>query len=210
MDSLCHRRAGRAGSARDGHRQDVEPGRCLRDLLLLRAVFVLELLQQALRLRPQPRSDGGDQSGAVHAAPHRQAGGRQLHGDKLSGRGVVRAGGVRVAVVDGDLSFEKGGSGGIAMRAGQKQELDPVSPPHRRGAENAEETQRRAGKRESRKVENKPPLLSLAVTLRRLSAPPLRPLRLCGAMASWSTLLSFLAIALFAIAPKAEILTVGP
>src|SRR5215475_2393140 len=123
MDSLCHRRAGRAGSARDGHRQDVEPGRCLRDLLLLRAVFVLELLQQALRLRPQPRSDGGDQSGAVHAAAHRQAGSGQLHGDKLSGRGVVCAPRVRVAVVDGDLSFEKGESGGVTMRAGREREI---------------------------------------------------------------------------------------
>src|SRR5262249_12733268 len=146
-DSLRHRRAGRAGFARDGHRQDVEPGGCLRDLLLLRVVFVLELLQQALRLRPQPRSDGGDQSGAVHAAAHRQAGGGQLHGDKLSGRGVVRSGGLRVAVVDGDLSFEEGESGGVTMRARQKQELDRVSLRRRGGAENATETRQPLGLR---------------------------------------------------------------
>src|SRR5215475_8318401 len=173
MDSLCHRRAGRAGSARNGHRQDVEPGGCLRDLLLLRAVFVLELLQQALHLRPQPRSDGGDQSGAVHAAAHRQTGGGQLHCDKLSGRGVVRADGLRVSVVDGDLSLEKGESGGVTMRARQKQELDLVSSRRRGGAGNAKETRR-----------------------------PLRSLRRRGAMASWSKLLAFLPIAFFTIAVK--------
>src|SRR5262249_27708948 len=162
----------------------------LRYLLLLRTVFVLELLQQTLRLRPQPRSDRGDQSGAVHSAAHWQAGGGQLHGDEFSGRRVVCAPRVRVAVVYRYLTLEKGESGGIAMRAGQTQEIDPVSPRRRRGAEDAEETQRRAGKPESRKVETKAPLLSLAFTLQGLSAPPLRPLRLCGAMASWSTLLS--------------------
>src|SRR5262249_52773683 len=176
-----HRRAGRAGAARDGHRQDVEPGGCLRDLLLLRAVFVLELLQQALHLRPQPRSDGGDQSGAVHAAAHRQTGGGQLYCDKLSGRGVVPAGGLRVAVVDGDLSFEEGESGGVTMRARQKRELDRVSPRRRGGAENAKETRQ-----------------------------PLRSPRLRGAMASCSQLLAFLPIAFLTIAANAETLTVGP
>src|SRR5262249_6199999 len=81
---------------------------------------------------------------------------------------------------------------------------------HRRGAKNAEETRRRARERKGKRVGTTAPSSGLVHALRRVSAPPLRSLRLCGEMVLRSAPLAFLAIAFFAIAAKAETMTVAP